>query len=869
MPGQTLEQKISAAKELGLPFPEVPDIIKNNLNPLFQLRPYQIESFSRFIFYMNNPQIKQKPTQLLFHMATGSGKTLIMAGAILYLYQQGYRNFIFFVNSTNIINKTRDNFLNPLSIKYLFSKNITYGEKQVKIKEVDNFQVANQEDINIIFSTIQGLHSHLNTPRENSITYDDFSDKNIVLISDEAHHINVETKRGKDLTKEEKEELISWENTVNRIFRSNPDNILLEFTATIDFSNQDIANKYFDKHIFDYPLKQFRLDGYSKEVKVLEADLQPIDRALQGILLNQYRRKIFEKYKKTIKPVILLKSKTIAESEKLFEEFKDKIKNLKEEGIQKFNSPDNDKAIKRIFEYLEKNNISIENIVTEIKEDFSEDKCIIVNSQSESEEKQIYINTLEDENNEYRAVFAVNMLNEGWDVLNLFDIVRLYNTRDAKDGKPGRTTTSEAQLIGRGARYCPFQIEETQPVYQRKYDKDIENELRICEELYYHSAYNPRYIQELNTALQEIGIKAKESREIQLTLKPDFKESDIYKNGIIFLNKQLKNDRTGILNLPTSIIAQSFEVKLETGISSTTTIFDDQNVANIELKEKEYCLTDFGINIIRKALNRLEFYKFNNLKSFLPNLKSVSEFITSDSYLGKVKVNVKGLLSQINNLSPKQKVDITTKVLEKISQIIISEDVEFKGTKEFKPYEVNKTFKDKTLNIYVREGGDQEYGVGQNETTNTDLKLDLSNKEWYIFNDNYGTSEEKHLIKFINKTYDKLKTKYSKIYLIRNEKYFQLYNFDDGRAMEPDFVLFLEKKETGQSLYYQIFIEPKGDHLLKEDEWKENFLKSLKEKAEVKVLWKTKKFIVWGMPFYNEQLRKVEFENEFIRIIND
>jgi len=868
MPEQTLEQEISILYKYDS-FPEVPAIIKSNLNPLFQLRPYQIEVFSRFIYYMNNPQMKQKPTQLLFHMATGSGKTLIMAGAILYLYEQGYRNFIFFVNSTNIINKTRDNFLNPLSIKYLFSENVTFGDKQVRIKEVDNFQVANQEDINIVFSTIQGLHSLLNTPRENSITYDDFSDKKIVLLSDEAHHINVETKRGKELTKEEKEEMISWEGTVNRIFRSNPDNILLEFTATTDFSNQDIANKYFDKHLFDYPLKQFRLDGYSKEVKVLEADLPPIDRALQGILLSQYRRKIFEKYKKRIKPVILFKSRTIAESENLYEEFKGRVKNLKEQDIQKFNRPDNDKAINRIFEYFEKNNISIENIVTEIEEDFSEGKCIIVNSKSESEEKQIYINTLEDENNEYRAVFAVNMLNEGWDVLNLFDIVRLYNTRDAKDGIPGRTTISEAQLIGRGARYCPFRIEETQPLYQRKYDKDIENELRICEELYYHSAYNPRYIQELNTALREIGIKAKESREIQLALKPDFKESDIYKNGIIFLNEQLKNDRSEILKLPTSIIAQSFEVKLETGISSVTTIFDNQNVANIGLKEKEYSLTDFGINIIRKALNRLEFYKFNNLKSFLPNIKSISEFITSINYLGKVKVDIKGLSNQINNLTPKQKLEITINILEKISQIIISEDVEFKGTKEFKPYEINKTFKDKTLNIYVREGGDQEHGVGQNETPNPDLKLDLSSKEWYVFNDNYGTSEEKHLIKFINKTYDKLKTKYSKVYLVRNEKCFQLYNFDDGRAMEPDFVLFLEKKETGQSLYYQIIIEPKGAHLLKEDAWKEIFFKSLKEKVEINVLWETKKFIIWGMPFYNEQLRKMEFEKEFEKIIND
>jgi len=39
------------------------------------------------------------------------------------------------------------------------------------------------------------------------------------------------------------------------------------------------------------------------------------------------------------------------------------------------------------------------------------------------------LNTLEDKNNRIRAVFAVQKLNEGWDVLNLFDIVRLYESR--------------------------------------------------------------------------------------------------------------------------------------------------------------------------------------------------------------------------------------------------------------------------------------------------------------------------------------------------------------------------------------------------------------------------------------------------------
>ena len=114
-------------------------------------------------------------------MATGSGKTLMMAGLILYLYEKGYRNFLFFVNSTNIIDKTRDNFLNDTSIKYLFNKSISFGDKKIGIQELDNFRTTDNDNINIVFSTIQGLHSRLNTPRENSLTYDDFQDKKLFL----------------------------------------------------------------------------------------------------------------------------------------------------------------------------------------------------------------------------------------------------------------------------------------------------------------------------------------------------------------------------------------------------------------------------------------------------------------------------------------------------------------------------------------------------------------------------------------------------------------------------------------------------------------------------------------------------------------
>ena len=246
---------------------DLPDSITGNLNPAFPMRLYQQKAFQFFLSYWQE-RFDGKPRQnhqLLFHMATGSGKTLMMAGLILYLYEQGYRNFLFFVHSTNIINKTRDNFLNVQSGKYLFAEIVSFCDKRVTVREVENFQAANQDDINIVFSTIQGLHMSLNMPRENGLTYDDFEDKKIVLISDEAHHINADTKKGQP-TQDEMFEAMSWEGTVERLFKAHEDNVLLEFTATVDLTDENLAAKYKPKLIFDYPLKEFRKDGYSTQI---------------------------------------------------------------------------------------------------------------------------------------------------------------------------------------------------------------------------------------------------------------------------------------------------------------------------------------------------------------------------------------------------------------------------------------------------------------------------------------------------------------------------------------------------------------------------------------------------------------------------
>jgi type III restriction enzyme len=851
--------------------------MRDNLNPAFPLRPYQEDALRNFIYYLDCYDKRIRPTQLLFHMATGSGKTLIMAASMLYLYQQGYRNFIFFVNSTTIIEKTRENFLNANSSKYLFAPDLKLNGQRVAINAVDNFQGADRQRINILFSTIQGLHSMLNKPRENALTYDDFEGRPTVLISDEAHHINVLTKSEGRWNKGETENVTTWEGTVNRIFQSDPDNLLLEFTATAELGHPAVAEKYNNKIVYSYPLRRFCEEGYSKEVDILQVDLGRMERALQAVIVSQYRKKVAERHGIRLKPVVLMKANYVnppstrgpnkVVSEEFRAAFHQKIRALRPDDLNALRESaksNKDSVAQSAWDFFEKHGITLENLIRELQTDFSEEKALSVDSKTESEEHQILVNSLEDPDNEIRVVFAVERLNEGWDVLNLFDIVRLYNTRDARRGKPGKTTVAEAQLIGRGARYYPFQLNDNQPRFKRKFDDDLDNDLRVLEELHYHSAHNVRYISELRTALIDIGMKPKrEPVQLRLNIKDDFKQGSFWKNGKLFTNERIRNDSADIFAIPKKLLPERYTHRLHTGYAEETVIFDEPDQPQVaQTHTKTFPLRDFGTSVLRSALARVKFYQFRNLRNYFPNLSSITEFITSDDYLGKIDVDVTGTSNQLQSLTPKMKMDICLSALPKLADAIRRGTPKFRGTVEFKPQAISASVKDKTL----KRDPKSETSKGMREPQAA-YHADLSKETWYIFDENYGTTEEKALVKFIQSQVQDLREKYEDIYLLRNEKFFRLYTFEDGRPFEPDFVFFLTEKETGELISYQLFIEPKGQHLIADDQWKEDFLNQIEKNAKIHYKLPKQKFAVVGMPFYNEQINKREFEQKFRQVL--
>ena len=853
--------------ETGMSFPKVPKHIKDNI--AYPLRPYQEEAIGRWLQYMDSDtKNKVLPVQLLFNMATGSGKTLIMAALILDLYKRGFRNFIYFVNSTNIIEKTCDNFSNPASSKYLFANNIIIDGKRVEIKDVENFSDGDSDAINIVFTTIQGLHTDLNIPRENRLSYTDFENMKVVLIGDEAHHNNSKTL----LDKDDLEDNRSWGVTVDNITNTAKESLLLEFTATIDLDDASIYRKYCNRIIYRYDLRHFRSDGFSKDVLIYHVDSDIETRMLQAIIISQYRKKVALRNNIWLKPVVMFKSKTIAENKKNFESFNNIIKSLSMEVIAA-QRKDAKSILAEAFAGIE---LSDNDLVEELKNDFMSERLMLIDGNNISGDKQLKLNSLEDVNNELRAIFAVDMLNEGWDVLNLFDIVRLYDTRDAKDNKPGKTTIREAQLIGRGARYYPFITDDPEKKYVRKFDNNENEELRLLEQLYYHSANNPKYVQEIRQALISSGIMEENYIERTLKLKENFKKTRVYQEGVVFINERetvTDHNRRFGESIGSAILGWDFksqpiiiEISLPTGLAGVTNVFGDSGSEALVFTTENYESTLGKVvpnNIIRHALAKNKTFRFNNIQKNMYGIKSQGAFIENVS---SIRISVNGVGIGKGNFTPVQKLFIAEEILARIEEQFEIKDEQYVGTEEFTPKKISEIFPTDIKRKYFMKDADsdQEFGVPQSYPKNEKYALNLNEKEWYVYNENYGTSEEKSLVKAFDGLFSELSKKWDDIYLIRNEKAFAIYNFIDGKTFEPDYLLFANDKKTG-NISYQIFIEPKGQQLLEADEWKEKFLLEILNRNIVEVLADNSKIRIIGLPFYNEKFKR----EEFISILKD
>jgi len=904
---EIIPERIKGAKSV---FPEICDIphyITDNLK--HKLFYWQIEALEHFLYYDNEkPGLKKYPVHLMFNMATGSGKTLLMAALILYYYKQGYRHFIFLVNQNNIVDKTQNNFVNKSHTKYLFKDKIIIDDRIVNIKEVDNFS-SNPDNIEIKFTTIQKLHNDIHSEKENQVTLQELNKRNLVILADEAHHLNADTKRDgqleilqteiPDRASKEEIERKGWEHTViNLILNKNGQlkdnkNVLLEFTATMDIDAR-VIEKYKDKIIYKFTLKEFLSAGYTKEINLISSRLNKKERILQALLFNWYREQIALKYFLqgndsliNFKPVILFRSKTIEASRKDYAEFLDIIKNLKTSDFDFLNDiiskVDEGETIYEqgksktldMLEFIKRENISYTRIVEKFKEIFAEKNCIITNSKDNeaktiektTEEQEKLLNSLEDKNNNIRVIFTVKRLTEGWDVLNLYDIVRLYEEQPAGGStrKTPETTIQEKQLIGRGVRYYPFDYENMER-NKRKFDGVMNHELRVLEELnYYTYDEQSRYISHLKNELRKDGyIKDNKVRKV-FDLKDSFKEKAFYKTKKIWKNKREPNPerRKKNLNDIDKNFYKGYTVRTLSLIEDKFGFDEKDEIRRLDIEDEATrsidpvpLFKDFDKHIIYKAINfkareSNSLFQFKNLKNEL-DIETIDNLL-EDRLLGLFRIPIySSSYKKLDEIPNREKLNILIDFLDSFEKQLAEIINPYVGSK-FEPYSFDKIFSEPVDKI-VEINPDSEIEEAR-----------LKNDDWYILDSFNGTSEELALVREIRKTIDNLQEKYEEVYFLRNEEVYKIYDFDKGREFRPDFILFLKSKEEGK--YYQVFIEPKGDYLEPRDRWKDDFLKEITERySESDILhYENDVYRLIGLPLYNSE-NDTEFKIEYEKI---
>ena len=365
--------------------------------------------------------------------------------------------------------------------------------------------------------------------------------------------------------------------------------------------------------------------------------------------------------------------------------------------------------------------------------------------------------------------------------------------------------------------------------------------------------------------------------ERELKLKESFKKTRTYTDGVVWMNKRLsyseyvQRQQQSLLDM--IYIQKSYEVVLPTQSIEDLEVFSDEDVINVSPRERiNFKFKEITSNVVRHAINRNKNFTFNNLQKFFYGLASTEKFI---EMLNDIDVTVESRYTNFKELTQDDKLYVVEEILRKIADGFIEVEDRYYGSDKFEPYPIRKMFSDKIIRKYtVNYAGDKETGISQKDKIETKYYENLDAIEWYAYDDNYGTSEEKSLVRALKEVMEDLKENWTDIYLLRNEKAVRIYSFDTGQAFEPDFLMFANDKTHGNTSW-QIFIEPKGDQFMvgsKEsyagkEAWKEEFLNEITRRDEARTLVDNSRFRIVGLPFFNEKISK-EVVKEKLREIN-
>ncbi len=324
--------------------------------------------------------------------------------------------------------------------------------------------------------------------------------------------------------------------------------------------------------------------------------------------------------------------------------------------------------------------------------------------------------------------------------------------------------------------------------------------------------------------------------------------TDSYREGFILQNRTEKRSRTTEDEKKDTfdkiITVSSYELQAR-GLTDRE---ENQKIAEQKAGRIGFSEDFFSIHILRKALVRAEngFFRFENLRQHIMDLSGIDEFITRDLQRYTIQYFFDAE-KDIFRLTPHEKIQLLIgAILPEVRKHIDITLPKIVGSPIFRPVSISYTFsKQKDLFFasfpMINEAtGKLEFArhdermKPQTDNPNIDLELDISKQDWYAYSENYGTSEEKKFVRFMETKMDALRKKYfdCEIFLVRNELEYWMYGLSNGKRFSPDYLMFISDIKS-KKLYYQCVFEVKWSHLEEKDEWKEKALREIRDATEL------------------------------------
>ena len=122
----------------------------------------------------------------------------------------------------------------------------------------------------------------------------------------------------------------------------------------------------------------------------------------------------------------------------------------------------------------------------------------------------------------------------------------------------------------------------------------------------------------------------------ELRLKDKFKDTALYKYGVVWLNEREERnyqDVTSFADLGDLTVRRRNHVHtIRAGSGGTTTVMDNQETEVMQSTySQDIWLVDIEQNIVQSAIARNPFFQFSALKRYFPQLTSMHEFRTSET----------------------------------------------------------------------------------------------------------------------------------------------------------------------------------------------------------------------------------------------